>query len=603
MRSLVFSLALLYGTLVITTAKNVNVFEYAPDDCNDYTPVVSAILKDNPEGNITLIFPKGEYHFHNTFAYAKYHAVTNHDNGYKYFAFPIIGMENVVVEGNGSDFIFHGVITPFLVEKSRNVTLKGFSIDWDEIFYLQATVVGSSKKDRTADLEFSDFSKFRYEQDKIVLTNNKQDLYFLGESMVFDPKTMAVAYNATKYQLGGASGKSASATRLDEKTYRVKLTKESAPEGMVYVFKGPNGGNRLAPAIHLTGSSDTRLKDIDIYHAGGMGVIGERTEDILLDNVNVRLREGSGRMVTTTADATHFCNCKGLLTIENCLFENMLDDATNIHGTYMRIVDVLDGNTIIAKLNHPQQYGYDFAGKGDEIRIVDAMSMLPKGSAHVVSAEMINEIFIRIVLDAPVDLKPGDAAENVTWYPEVVFRNNIVRNNRARSILLSAGKKILVEKNTFSSMMTSILFEGDLEHWFESGAVSDVVIRNNTFNDCCYGGREASIIWINPHLTSMPEKEYYEGSIRIENNQFRSFDRPVLNAKSVRSLIFKGNTIDPSGTYPRLFPDKPEINVIHTGNFVMTENSYCGDRQAEAVIGSSVEATTAINNGNIKVVR
>ncbi|MGC3978967.1 MAG: hypothetical protein QM751_12520 [Paludibacteraceae bacterium] len=68
-----------------------------------------------------------------------------------------------------------------------------------------------------------------------------------------------------------------------------------------------------------------------------MGVIAEKTGNISLNKVNICRRPGSNRILSVTADATHFCNCKGKVTIENCLFENMLDDACNMHGTYTKV--------------------------------------------------------------------------------------------------------------------------------------------------------------------------------------------------------------------------------------------------------------------------
>lgn len=87
----------------------------------------------------------------------------------------------------------------------------------------------------------------------------------------------------------------------------------------------------------------------------------------------------------------------------------------------------------------------------------------------------------------------------MSWYPELIFRNNVVRNNRARSILVSTPRKVIIEGNTFSSMMSAILFEGDMDHWYESGAVRDVTIRNNKFLDGTYGGADFPTIFINPH--------------------------------------------------------------------------------------------------------
>lgn len=595
-------LTVLFLSLTVPAASQersvVTVPEHAAPGCRDYTPVVRSILEKHPEGNLTLLFPKGEYHFTRTYARAKYHAVTNHDNGYKYFAFPLEGMRNVTVDGQGSEFIFHDVMTPFLVEGSENVLLTNFSIDWDEPFYIQGTVVASDPENSTVDLRLSDFSEVAMEGDRLTLTNNGQVLHFLGETMVFDPRTRAVAYNAVRYLLGGPHTRTVEVRKLDSGIWRIKacFAKEPAPAGLVYVFKGPNGSNRLAPAIHVKDSEGFTARHLVIHHAGGMGVIAEKSGDLHLDDVDVCLRPGSGRMVTTTADATHFCNCRGMVVVENCLFENMLDDATNVHGTYLKVERVVDERTLLARLNHPQQFDYDFAAVGDEIRIVDAQSIAPKGSNRVAEYRKINEVYALVRFEEPVgpDVAAGDGLENMSWYPELTFRNNVVRNNRARSILLSSGRKMTVENNTFSSMMTSILFEGDLDHWHESGAVSDVVIRNNTFLDCCYGGNKASVIWINPHVEELPEGVFYERSIVIEGNRFRSFDRSVLNARSVDGLVFRNNVIEPSGTYPQLFPEMPEIRTEHVSGFVCTGNVHKGPAPAEVHL---IDTAPALSDG------
>ena len=216
------------------------------------------------------------------------------------------------------------------------------------------------------------------------------------------------------------------------------------------------------------------------------------------------------------------------------------------------------------------KFGYDFADAGDRIRIVDAVSILPKAEVSVTSYRQINEVYAEISFsdDIKDDIAVGDGLENISWYPELYFRNNIVRNNRARSILVSTGNKAVIEGNTFSSMMTSILFEGDLNHWHESGAVNSVIIRNNKFLDCCYGGNNAFVIWINPRVSEMPEDKYFEKNITIEDNIFNSFDRPVVYAKSVDGLIFRNNSITPSGTYPQLRPDMPEFDIEHCRNII-----------------------------------
>ena len=280
-------------------------------------------------------------------------------------------------------------------------------------------------------------------------------------------------------------------------------------------------------------------------------------------------------MITTTADATHFCNCRGTVLIEECVFENMLDDATNVHGSYVRVTGITAPDQVIARINHPQQAGYEFAGKGDEIDVVDAETLLAKHTLRVKKSERINAHYIRLTFTSPVEgrLTVGDGLENMSWYPELIFRNNVVRNNRARSILVSTPRKVVVEGNTFSSMMSAILFEGDMDHWYESGAVRDVTIRNNRFLDGTYGGADFPTIFINPHQKKEVPGHPYERNITIEGNLFRTFNEQLLRAKSVGGLIFRDNTIELSEKY-KPYNDLPTIDIRSSQQVVIENNRY-----------------------------
>lgn len=66
------------------------------------------------------------------------------------------------------------------------------------------------------------------------------------------------------------------------------------------------------------------------------------------------------------------------------------------------------------------------------------------------------------------------------------MKNNTIRDNRARSVLVTTKGKVLIEGNYFSSQMHGILIEGDNHKWYESGAVQDVTIRNNMFENIGY---------------------------------------------------------------------------------------------------------------------
>lgn len=545
----------------------------------DATPLLQKALQQIT-GDATIIFPKGTYNFYPDKALGKYHSITNHDNGYRNFAFFIKGYKNLTIDGQGSEFIFHGKIIPFLVENSENISLKGFSIDWKIPFYVQAEVLKSDSASSSMLVKFTNESEFKKEGNSIAITANQQYLPFLGEDMYFDPKTKAVAYRAKDYLMKYRTDRELTAKLVNDKDKQFSITAKFArrppPAGLIGIYKGNFGLNRHSPAIHIIKSAKLMFNNINIYHAGGMGVIAEKSADIYLNQVNVKLREGSQRLVTTTADATHFCNVRGKLLIENCLFENMLDDATNVHGTYVRIDEIIDKRTALIYLNHAQQTDYEFASKGDTVQIVNGETLSPKGSLVIDKVVYINERYSRISFTQDVNglLQKNDGLENISWYPEFTFRNNVVQNNRARSVLVSIPKKVLIENNTFTSMMTAILFEGDMKSWYESGSVKDVTIRNNRFLDCGYGGGNYPIIWINPQQKIIDSKNPYEKNIHIENNLFRSFDKLVLKANSVDGLTFRNNSIEDSGNYQPINPSEPDLDIKSSKNVSIEKNVY-----------------------------
>lgn len=143
--------------------------------------------------------------------------------------------------------------------------------------------------------------------------------------------------------------------------------------------------------------------------------------------------------------------------------------------------------------------------------------------------------------------------ENLTWTPEVYFANNTIRNNRARGSLFSTPKKTLVENNIFDHTSgTAILLCGDCNGWFETGACHDVMIRNNKFINALTNMFQFTnaVISIYPEIPNLKaQKKYFHSGIRIENNEFVTFDTPLLYAKSVDGIVFKNNKVVKNNDY------------------------------------------------------
>jgi len=153
--------------------------------------------------------------------------------------------------------------------------------------------------------------------------------------------------------------------------------------------------------------------------------------------------------------------------------------------------------------------------------------------------------------------------ENLTWTPQVEFIGNTIRNNRARGALFSTPKPTLVENNLFDHTSgTAILLCGDSNGWYETGACRNIIIRNNTFINALTSMYQFTnaIISIYPEIPDLEnQKKYFHSGIRIENNKFQTFDKPVLYAKSVDGITFKNNKITTNKQYPAFHKNKDEI--------------------------------------------
>lgn len=549
----------------------------------DFTPKIMEILGHH--SNIqSLEFKPGVYHFYPEKAKEKYLKISNNDNGLRKYAFDLVGKKDIRITGNGATFKFHGSIIPFLIENSENIDIQGINIEYDYPFDFEGIVVANDEKNKTFDLHVDPNNKFEIKDDLLFFHGYDWKIG-LGENIVYNPKTKSPAYYTAKYE-HNFNGHFLKATAINENTIRLSnIHAENVPPvGSIYSDKGPHGENRNIVGFRVYKSKNIKLYNINLYHTGAMALIAEKTETVILKRFNVLLKAGSSRVISSNADATHFVNCKGKITIDSCRFENMLDDATNVHGTYMICDAFLDAHTVAVKFGHFQQQGFDFAEKGDTLRFIDRTNILPVVTGIVKTIDKINENYYKIVLKDK--LPPfGDkkvAVENITWMPSLEVKNCVIKQNRARSLLISTSKPVLIEDNYFASMMAGIRICGDANYWFESGPVSNVVIKGNTFENLGIGGHAPqAILQIDPIIGKKFRKDgYYHKNIIFENNTIKTFDPLIIYALSVDGLEIRNNTIIQTKTYQPIFSELSQFDLQNCTNTKIEGNVYKGDSLA-----------------------
>ncbi len=547
----------------------------------DYTPQVRAALESHPKGNVTLKFEKGEYDFYPESAAEDFLTLSNNCSGDRKIAFFINEMKDVRVEGNETDFMFHGRIVPFAVKNSKNVKISGISIDYDYPWTFEGEVLSNDAVKRSFVVRVFPDNKYRIDGDRLLFGGYDWE-YPMGESIVFNPATRRPWYDTSAYDHGYWSGEMG-AREIEPGI--VEFTRLSArdvpPVGSIWDDKGPMQLNRSYPGIALLSSKNIEVTDVHVYRSGAMALMAEYSENIKVSRFSTAQHEGNPRMITSSADATHFVDCKGLVILEDSYFESMLDDATNIHGVYMKVESVLDPHTFTATFGHFQQEGNHFADAGDVLRLVDKTSLQPVGEVRLVSIDKSDRCRYVMNVDADLDAIAAEptryAVENTARGTDVIIRNCVVRYNRARSLLISTPGDVLIENCDFGSMMAGIRICGDANYWFESGNTRNVVIRNNKFTDLAINGREPqAILQIDPIIPkdARTNEFFYHDRIVFEGNEVDTFDNQIIYALSVKSLSIKNNKFVDTKTYAPLFPELSVIDVQFCGKVDIIGNDF-----------------------------
>ena len=543
----------------------------APGDPGvDITPALRDTLARCRETRAArLVFAPGVYHFYPDRATEAYLFISNNDEGLKHIAFPLFDFTDFEIDGGGARFVFHGLILPFVALRSMRLTLRNFSIDWSRSFHSEADVVAAT--DDHVDICIPEAFPFKVEHGQLRFVHENGRLTRIRNILEFDSARRETAFRVyDNYGIGD------------------RCRAETLPSGYVRLHAAfskplPKPGNRLVmtsegrhcPGITLDGCADVRLMDVTLHHAGGMGVIAQHCRNLTLQRTCVVPPPDGRRMISTAADATHFVNCAGLIAILDCRFEQQMDDPVNVHGIYARLSARPSDRTVEIELRHHQQFGIDLARVGERIEFVNGRTLLTTHTASLTGVERLNRRFTRLTFDQPLPpaVAVGDAVGNLDWNADLTIRGTISRANRARGFLISTGGKVLIEENHFHTPGAAILIAGDANHWFESGAVRDVVIRRNRFENCNYGVWGRAAIDINPEIEAAHRAGVrYHRDITIEENTFVAFDARVLRGHCVDGVKVRRNRVEFSTAYPAGGAGAPVFDLTDCSRVEISEN-------------------------------
>lgn len=491
-------------------------------------------------------FEKGRYFFHKDGCFVGDFFPSNNASGEKNVVFPILDKSDLVIDGNGSEFVFCDRIFPFILQNAKNVTLRNFDIDFSFPRHCQGVVRSSDEEGFALEIDKATFDYYvengnlKFNIGTYVAGTDKKKLFIKDVNNARVPVAFLFAGDSadSKENLP-ARFLETDAEEIDGGVY---FRYREGSKTVVYpvgdtIFIG-NDENRENDVIFAELCENITLQNVNIYRGAGMGFIAQLCTNITVDGVQIRPKAGRDTLLSTTADALHFINCDGKVVIRNSRIEKSIDDALNIHGVYTIAKRILSPTEVEIGFGHEEQSGFVPYLAGDTVAVNNMAEGTEKGSA-VVSAVTHNEDRSHIVVHFTTDIssliQEGDALENTSRSAEFIFDNNIVLH--CPHIRVSS-KKMTIQ-NSLLSMQYADLYINDLfDYWYESGSVEDVVIRGNTF----IKPRSGANIKILSSRKGEHAKQH--NRIVIENNRFASPAETAISAEAVKELTVQNNQFD-----------------------------------------------------------
>ncbi len=576
------------GKRVVVTVTRVVVTDFGavPDSRKDATAAIrqalaackSALAGSEGRGKTVLVFPKGRYDLYADSAVKKEYFISNTSSEtecpskVKTIGILLEDMKDLTIEGEGSLLLFHGKMITFALDHCERIVLRDLAVDFERPTMSEFTIIRSTPA--VVEVQVHPDSWYRLDSGRLV---------WYGEGWIakdhhcirVDTVTHAFYYANEEYEkLIGAAITSAGPFRL--RFQGVFDTTRYLP-GNVFTVRDPL---RDQVGAFIVNSKDVLLRNVAMHYMHGLGIVSQYSENISMDSVVVEPRKGSGRWIASFADGMHFSGCRGQIRIEHCRFNGLHDDAVNVHGTHLKIVKKPADDQLVLRFMHPQTYGFRAFFEKDSVAFVHPATLVIYAYGVVKSTRRLSDREILVTLEKPVPsvvrtdvpsgagsspssaVGVGDVAENITWTPRLTFRHNVITGTNTRGVLVTTRRKVVIEKNEFYRLgMHAILIADDALSWYESGAVRDVLIRGNVFKECGHnilpGNYAIAIAPENHELIPAPVHR----NIRIGGNRFYCYSAPVLTARSVEGLSFRGNTV----SYVRPFEGMHGTGEVFSG--------------------------------------
>jgi hypothetical protein len=375
----------------------------------------------------------------------------------------IYNHKNITIKGQGVGteiMITNPRSKGFSLPLSSNIIIKDLSLDYNPLPFTQGTI--KAKTSGTFDVEFA--SGFPLPTDSHFV----DAAVHWGEIM--DSTLPMPKWGAPSVVEVGTW------TLVSGRTYRTTASSAAISYMAVndrFIVVARDYGS----IIQICGCNNIKIDGVTIYSSPAAAVLAGDNNDTRLVGMQVKRKPGTTRIMSTNADGFNCGQDRGVVIVDGCYFEGMMDDGVNIYGSALTVQTVLSStqavltNTHLLKLN-------------DHVQICNTQNGTMIADEAIISGISGTTItFDRSISGLAIGQHVYDI-DNAGRYAEIV--NSTFSRFRGRGIVLKSHDSIISE-NYFTEVSHNAIQIGTETPPDDDGPCpKNVMVSNNTIDKAGY---------------------------------------------------------------------------------------------------------------------
>ncbi len=435
----------------------------------DNAPDLNILLLQlkNVEGLKLLYFPQGVYKFHMTVTFAD--------------------INDLYVVGDGAEWLMTEWTTAMEVRGCKNFHINGFEFDYAPSSTVTGTVIAADASARTVTLEIGeefDMTDSRFNGGQVRYGSYMEYVFDEDSGAYIPDKDGMLRYNSTGDMV----------TNLTDGVYDAENNTLTITFSAGSGYKKPAAGTKVSVSYTMyeygmfmfQECENVYMESNDVYASLGMTFVTYNVKNLYMNRTNLRLREGSERLMTSTADGLHANGCYGDMIVTNSLYEASHDDAMNICSFYNKVSSYSGSSFVCGATSATTNYPIE---EGDVVEIYDPNSMELIGSYTVTDVTALG-----LSYDVTVDKRirediTGCLVGNTTRVPELKVDNCIFRNKRNRGILAQVRNSEITNCAFYNVLHGPVMMNASFDIFAEAIIPRDITVKNCKFfdNNTCHG--------------------------------------------------------------------------------------------------------------------